>query len=313
VTSIIAPPAGHVTPDTDLLTKTQTQSILPSGAGISSGPALGAPNVGTQSSGTGLTSDAGGGSVVAVDTLTKVCAMPAPDVNVAVSPGGVHLTWHPLQDPAVAPAGPTYIVSRADLGVLTPQPLGYPGFSQKFLLSYHAPATYIYTVEARYVNGCGSTSVTVQTPRPWAPILTIRECVDPPVSANLNLAHCQRHTWSPAATQYMTTTRRPLDLILEWSVPGQLVPYGGDNAGWIIHGPGLSLNGVYVDHYCAQQGGCNPLNNPTLGASHELGTLLPGLFPESGEYTWTVAPVWEIPGGRFFDLATAARVVVRIQ
>lgn len=52
VTSVVAPPAGHVAPDSSSLTTTQTQSILPSGGGDSSGPALGAPSTGRQPSGT---------------------------------------------------------------------------------------------------------------------------------------------------------------------------------------------------------------------------------------------------------------------
>lgn len=314
VRSVIAPPAGHVTPDTDLLTKTLTQSILP--GNDSSAAASAAPSTATQPPGTGVSST-GGVSTTTLDKLEKLCTMPGPNVSVAATPGGVHLSWPPLQDPAVAPAGPTYTVSRNDIGSLTPAPLGYPGFVHRTLLSYHAPATFTYTVEARYVQGCGSTSVTVQTPHPWAPNLSIRECVDPPRSANLNLAHCQPHTWSPAPTQYLTTNRRWLELILEWSVPRQLVPYGGDNVGWIVRGPGLSPNGVFLDHHCGLPdivaiGGCNPQANPYPGGSLEL-RLAPEVFPEPGEYTWTVAPVWDTPGGRFFDFATGARVVVRIQ
>jgi hypothetical protein len=236
--------------------------------------------------------------------------MPSPNVNVAATPGGVHLSWSPLQDPAVAPAGPTYTVSRADLGLLTPQPLGYPGFTHKTLLSYLAPATYTYTVEAKYVQGCGTTSVTVQTPQPWAPGLSIRECVEPPRGANLNLAHCQSHTWSPGPTQLLTTTKRWIDLILEWYVPQHVAPFGGDNVGWMIHGYGLSANGVFVPHHCAS-GPCTPQIDPFPRGELKLGSRA---FLESGDYVYTVAPVWDTPdGGRFYDRPTAARVVVRVE
>lgn len=97
-----------------------------------------------------------------------------------------------------------------------------------------------------------------------------------------------------------------------------MLPYGGDNTGWIVHGPGLSANGVYVSHHCGlpqvvEIGGCVPDRNPNPGGSLEFGQLAPDLFPDSDEYVWTVAPVWDTPSGRFFDVSTAARVVVRIQ
>ena len=323
VRSVIAPPVGHVTPDSTLLTRTLTQSILP--AADSSGGASAAPTGGTQQAGAGQVSVAAGGTLVLSDKLTKTCMMPAPNVSVAATPGGVYLGWSPLQDPAVAPGGPTYTVSRSDLGILTSEPLrnppfnGSPGFTHKILLSYLAPATYTYTVDAQYVQGCGSTSVTVGTPRPWTPSLSLRECVpDPQSGVNRFLPTCDRHLFSPSPTQMLTTTRRSLDLILEWQVPQQVLPYGGDNVGWIVKGPGLGVNGAYVYHHCGLPGviaigGCNPQTNPYPGGALELPRLAPDLFPESGDYVWTVVPVWDTPSGRFYDLTTAARVVVRIE
>jgi hypothetical protein len=331
VRSVVAPPVGHVTPDTGFLTKTLTQSILPANGGTSTGTAAAAPSTGTQQPVSGQAGFVGGGAPATVADLTKVCAMPAPHVSVAATPGGVYLSWSPLQDPAVAPAGPTYTVSRVDLGLLTPTPIvnppsnsvvRTPRFTHNVLLSYLAPATYTYTVEAKYVQGCGSTSVTVQTPRPWTPALFIRQCVPNPQAANRYLVTCDRHTFSPERTQLLTTTRPTLtewlSLILEWSVPPEVLPYGGDNVGWLVHGPGLSVNGVYLNHHCGlpqvvEIGGCNPQVNPYPGGTLELPALGPEVFPEKADYVWTVTPVWDIPGGRFFDLASAARVVVRVQ
>jgi hypothetical protein len=45
VRSVIAPPTGHVT-EASYLTRTQTQSILPSGGGLSSGPTWGGSSMG---------------------------------------------------------------------------------------------------------------------------------------------------------------------------------------------------------------------------------------------------------------------------
>jgi hypothetical protein len=114
------------------------------------------------------------------------------------------------------------------------------------------------------------------------------------------------------------TSSEGLRLILEWSVPQQVAPYGGDNIGWIVHGPGLSVNGVYLNHHCGQPGvieigGCTPDRNPYPGGALELPVLGPEVFPDKADYVWTVTPVWDTPGGRFFDLTSAARVVVRIQ
>lgn len=243
-------------------------------------------------------------------TPASLCTMTAPVVAATLTPAAAYLSWAPLSDPAAGTsAGPTYTVYRADLGLLTPDPFPYAGFTHKSPLS--ATTTYTYTVEAKYVRGCGSTSVTVRPPRPWAPVAYLRECVAPP--PNSFSRWCEETQFSPRSTQYMVTTSRPIDLRLQWSVPPEVVPYGGDNTGWIVRGPGLGVDGKYVNGYCGNlELGCNPSNNPWVGGYIDF-SLRAQDIPTSGEYIFTVSPVWDSASGRFYDLSTAAKVVMKIQ
>jgi hypothetical protein len=109
------------------------------------------------------------------------------------------------------------------------------------------------------------------------------------------------------------TAKRYLELRLRFDVPRDVVPYGGDNTGWIIHGPGLAADGAYVEGFCGVISiGCEPDRNPYIGGNLDV-DVGPELFPTSGEYAYTVAPVWDTPSGRFYDLNSVGRAVVRIQ
>jgi hypothetical protein len=272
----------------------------PLAASASAGAVARARNEGMQQS--------GGQQIVAGEVT---CPMPAPSVSVNATPGAVYLTWNPLQDPAAGSTAPTYTVSRSGLGVLTPEPLRSTRFTHKTLLSYYNSATYTYTVVAQYAQGCGRSSVTVQPPRPWTPALTIRECVRP--SQFAFLPYCAETEFTPRATQYLVTAKRYLELRLRFDVPRDVVPYGGDNTGWIIRGPGLAADGAYVEGFCGVISiGCEPDRNPYIGGNLDV-DVGPELFPTSGEYAYTVAPVWDTPSGRFYDLNSVGRAVVRIQ
>ena len=104
-----------------------------------------------------------------------------------------------------------------------------------------------------------------------------------------------------------------MDLRLTWSVPREVVPYGGDNTGWVVRGPGLGVDGKYVQGFCGINGiGCDPYHNPEVGGYFDLSVSTNDL-PTSGEYTFTVSPAWDSAAGRYYDLSSAGKVVLKIK
>ncbi len=105
----------------------------------------------------------------AVLPLPVFCSLrgpgPGPVANY-VTPGSVHLHWETI-------AGVTgYTVSREDLGVLTPPPLGPQKTNFLDLAMQPHPRTYVYTITANYPQGCGSTKVTMASRPPTTPSIS---------------------------------------------------------------------------------------------------------------------------------------------
>jgi hypothetical protein len=79
------------------------------------------------------------------------------------TPGSAHLYWE-------AVAGATgYKVSRSDLGVLTSQPLADTATSYVHLAKLSHPGTYVYTITATYPQGCGKTTISLNSQPPLTP------------------------------------------------------------------------------------------------------------------------------------------------